>query len=75
MMKMYQCKLSKTENCKKVILVGYIEERAAKLNALVEVKDQEGLWLVESVDDNPISVEQVRNKQKADRNSLKSITS
>lgn len=63
-----QCELSLNNNN----VVGWIEERGAKLNALVEMSDG-NFWKVEKVYDNVMTKQALAEKQRMDRNSLKSI--
>ena len=74
-MKMYQCRMVQETNLmiyKETI--GYIEEKAAKIGLLVEIKGEEGLWKVIAVDNHPIEYYEVKEKQKRDRGGLTSIT-
>lgn len=75
-MKYYQCRMhqiSDIENSKYVI-IAWIEEKGAKKGALVELKGENGLWHVDTVDSNPINYEDLNEKQRKDRRSLGSIT-
>jgi hypothetical protein len=63
----YQCKLSQDTTTD----VAYIEARAAKLGALVEVKGYEGLWRVDQVGDKGIEGILLSTMQKNGRNYVK----
>lgn len=52
---------------------GWIEERGAKLGARVEIEELGGLWEVTSVGSAVMSNTELREKQRADRNSCASI--
>ena len=59
--KYYWCELSKGTTT----TYGYVEERAAKLNAQVELVDYgTDLWKVVSVSNEPVTKEFVRSKEK-----------
>jgi len=72
-MKMYQCRLSQNTNGCKSIIQGYIHEKGAKIGNFVEVEDQDGLWQVDVIDDKPIEMKEISEKQRLDRNSLPSL--
>ena len=53
--------------------VGWIEARGAKVGARVELKGEAGLWTVDAVYQPSRTITWLREKQRNDRNSLKSI--
>jgi hypothetical protein len=67
----YQCELSQGTGRTR----GYIEERGAKVGAMVEIKDAgfDGLWRVDAVSSTGISEEKMRADQKMNRNAFASI--
>lgn len=65
----YQCAMRQKDRR----AVGWIEARGAKIGVRVEIKGEDGLWLVESVYEPPRTISWLRDKQRRDRNSLKSI--
>ena len=76
-MKYFQCRLHRetSENPEaKYIMVAWIEEKGAKPGFLVELKGEEGLWHVDSVDPIPVDAKYLTEKQNMDRRSLTSIT-
>lgn len=73
----YMCRLLKesSENpLAKYEIVAWIEEKGARKGCLVELKGEEGLWTVHSVDPNPIDSKSLTSKQQMDRRSLTSIS-
>jgi hypothetical protein len=66
----YQCELRRGDER----TIGWVETRAAKCNARVEIKgDGGGLWTVAAVYQPPQSHAWLREKQRKDRASLRSI--
>lgn len=52
---------------------GWIERRGAKVGSKVEVKDLDGLWEVLEVGSYVMTAEELSEKQRANRNSCRSI--
>lgn len=69
--KLYQCDLSQGTTRTR----GYIPERAAKVGAMVEIKDKgfDGLWRVDSVSDKASPKEVVKRYEEMSRNAFGSI--
>lgn len=65
----YQCVMTRGDER----TVGWIEARGAKVNARVELKGEDGLWVVAEVHEPPRTIAWLREKQRHDRNSLQSI--
>lgn len=65
-MKYYQCRFEKATKEGTVCTVAWIDERGAKVGALVELKGEEGLWLVTKVSE-PISEAEYRKIQTKSR--------
>ncbi len=67
----YQCDLSQGTTRTH----GYLEERAAKVGARVEIKDPGfgGFWTVDAVSSTGISEEKLRADQRMNRNAFASI--
>jgi hypothetical protein len=67
----YQCELSQGTGRTR----GYIEDRGAKVGAMVEIKDNgfNGLWRVDAVSETGISEEKMRADQQMNRNAFGSI--
>lgn len=63
---MYQCRFETDDGWQ---TVGYIEERGAKLGAYVELPElAEGpVWRVTAVDNHPIDITKLRDKQNRDK--------
>jgi hypothetical protein len=69
MTKYYQCKLQKAVPTGMMIEQAWIEEKGASLGARVELKGEEGLWVVTSVDlGTHMEGVEVAEKQRKDRN-------
>ena len=68
-MKYHQCKLTNGTTH----TVGYIEERGAIVGAKVELEEHDELWEVLTVSTNFYTKNELRAKQRADRNSCSSI--
>lgn len=64
-----QCRLSQGS----AHVVGWIEERGAKVGASVELPEMGGFWNVDEVYSFAMSAEQLRSKQDRDRNCFASI--
>jgi len=71
----YQCKLIQplTANVT-LVTIGYIEERGAIIGARVELKGEEGLWEVTTVDDKPITKLELGNVITTSRKTPDSLT-
>lgn len=69
----YQCRFEQETPDGKQVLVAWIEKRGAKVGSLVELKGEDGLWLVTSTGGEGHSDEWLREKQQSDRRSLLSI--
>jgi hypothetical protein len=67
----YQCELSQGTGRTR----GYIEDRGAKVGAMVEIKDNgfNGIWRVDAVSETGISEEKMRADQQMNRNAFGSI--
>lgn len=72
-MRYYQCRLEQETPDGIVVEVAHIEEKGAKVNALVELIGIDGLWRVKTVSNNPVDSKKLREKQSIDRKSLLSI--
>lgn len=70
--RMCQCRLEQESPDGLITLVAFIEERGAKVGNRVELKGEDGFWLVKSVSE-PVLSEYVKEKQRKDRGSLLSI--
>lgn len=68
MSKHFQCRLSQGNSR----TVGYIEERGAVVGYSVEIEELGGFWTVDSVG-HEMNKKDLRNKQRANRNSCTSI--
>lgn len=68
---LYQCELSQGTTRTH----GYIPERAAKVGAMVEIKEAgfDGLWRVDSVSDKASPKDVVKRYEELNRNSFGSI--
>ncbi len=72
--KMYmQCRMEQQREHGIAELVGWIEERGAKVGARIELKGEEGLWVVVTAGGPAVEIQKLREKQAADRASLPSI--
>ena len=70
-----QCRFEQhKENGEILHNVAWIPERGAKVGAKVELKGEEGLWVVVSAGGTPVPISKLREKQAADRASLPSVT-
>jgi len=69
----HQCRMEQETPEGKVVLVAWIEKRGAKVGSLVELKEEDGLWLVTTADAEGVEAGELRDKQAADRRSLQSI--
>jgi len=69
----FQCRFEQEQPDGKKILVAWVEKRGSKVGSLVELKGEDGLWLVISNGGSGQSDEWLRTKQGVDRRSLKSI--
>ena len=67
----YQCRLHQGAER----LVGWIEARAAKEGARIEVKGRAGLWDVIAVFGPPMDASWLKEKQRRDRGRLPSLVS
>ena len=74
-MKYYQCRLLQESETPKgtAVLVAWIEEKGAKQGARVELKGEDGLWLVQHVG-TCMDEKQLKAKELANRRSLTSIS-
>lgn len=76
-MNYFQCALERDNSAGGVQiverLVGWIEERAAKVGNRVEIKGESGLWAVVTVGDKPIDGVALREKQAMDRKGMPDI--
>lgn len=74
MTRYYQCYMEKDlGDGRHEIKVGWIPERGAKANALIEIKGEDGLWRVKCVTTGAFEQSKLLEKQNFDRNSLLSI--
>ena len=64
-----QCRLAQNN----FYTIGWIEDRGAKVGAFVEVDELGGLWEVIDVSSHSMTQNDLREKQRVDRGSLKSI--
>lgn len=55
-------------------IVAWIEARGARKGCLVELKGEEGIWTVQTVDPIGLEAKELNEKQQRDRRSLTSIT-
>lgn len=72
-MKYYQCEFQKLTTEGTIKTVGWIEERGAKKGALVELKDETGLWTVTNVSTPGINKEEFLETKKKSRTKLASL--
>ena len=68
-MRYFQCRLQQ-EN---TTIVGWIEERGAKLGARVEIPELGGLWRVMTCCPQPVDGSWLREKQRLDRKGMPDI--
>lgn len=62
-----QCRFEQHHGDEVYHTMGWIPERGAKLGAKVELKGEEGLWVVVSAGGPSIPISRLREKQMADR--------
>jgi hypothetical protein len=68
-MRYFQCRLQQNN----AMTVGWIEERGARIGALVEIPELGGLWRVTTVCPRPLDASWLREKQRVDRKGMPDI--
>lgn len=70
---LYQCHFEQETPEGKQVLVAWVEKRGAKVGSLVELKGEDGLWLVTSTGGDGHDEKWLHEKQQFNRRSLLSI--